>query len=34
MQTISGDKTVDKTQGKVEGILKDLGYNENMVFKF
>jgi len=34
MAAISGDKAKDKTQGEVEGILKDLGYPKENVFKF
>lgn len=34
MQAVSGGKTPDFKQGEVSGILKELGYNESMVFKF
>jgi len=34
MKTISGDKTPDYKQGPVEGILKELNYVEDMVYKF
>lgn len=34
MKTISGDKTPDYKQGLVEGLLKDAGYTEEMVYKF
>ncbi|KAI3781901.1 hypothetical protein L2E82_11929 [Cichorium intybus] len=34
MQHISGDKGKDRSQGEVTGILKELGYTEEMVYKF
>lgn len=34
MKSISGDKMPDKSQGEVEGILKNLGYTTDSVFKF
>ncbi len=34
LQAISGDKLPDKTQGPLTGMLKDLGYTEEQVFKF
>ena len=34
MKAISGDKVSPKEQGDVEGLLKDLGYTNEMVFKF
>jgi len=34
MKAVSGDKTKDRKQGEVEGMLKDLGYNIDQVFKF
>mmetsp|Transcript_8234 Transcript_8234/g.12483 ORF Transcript_8234/g.12483 Transcript_8234/m.12483 type:complete len:295 (-) Transcript_8234:33-917(-) len=34
MKAISGNKAPDKTQGQVEGILKEKGYSESMVYKF
>ncbi|KAL4571512.1 hypothetical protein LXL04_018272 [Taraxacum kok-saghyz] len=34
MKHIAGDKGKDKSQGEVIGILKDLGYTEEMVYKF
>ncbi|KAI3767599.1 hypothetical protein L2E82_17846 [Cichorium intybus] len=34
MQHISGDKGKDRLQGEVMGILKELGYTEEMVYKF
>jgi cytochrome-b5 reductase len=34
MNDISGGKTPDYKQGPVAGYLKELGYDENMVFKF
>eukprot|EP00052_Salpingoeca_macrocollata_P033639 m.9055 g.9055 ORF g.9055 m.9055 type:complete len:300 (-) comp5377_c0_seq1:71-970(-) len=34
MKAISGDKAEDKTQGELSGILKDLGYTKEQVFKF
>ncbi|KAI3891181.1 hypothetical protein MKW98_007486 [Papaver atlanticum] len=34
MNHISGDKAKDYSQGKVSGILKELGYTEEMVYKF
>jgi len=33
MVTISGPKTPDFKQGLVGGLLKEAGYNEDMVFK-
>eukprot|EP00611_Tribonema_gayanum_P025857 TRINITY_DN6004_c0_g1_i3.p1 TRINITY_DN6004_c0_g1~~TRINITY_DN6004_c0_g1_i3.p1 ORF type:complete len:292 (-),score=113.20 TRINITY_DN6004_c0_g1_i3:337-1212(-) len=34
MKAISGDKGPDKSQGAVDGVLKELGYKESMVYKF
>lgn len=34
MAHISGDKAKDYSQGELSGILKELGYTENMVYKF
>ena len=34
MKAISGDKAQDKSQGPLEGILKDCGYTESQVYKF
>ncbi|KAH7850023.1 hypothetical protein Vadar_026632 [Vaccinium darrowii] len=34
MNHISGDKAKDRSQGEVSGILKELGYTEQMVYKF
>ena len=34
MRVFSGDKLPDKSQGPLEGILKDLGYTSETVFKF
>ena len=34
MKAISGDKVSPREQGEVEGLLKDLGYRKDMVFKF
>lgn len=34
LQAISGDKLPDKSQGPLTGMLKDLGYTEEQVFKF
>ncbi|GMN63942.1 hypothetical protein TIFTF001_033012 [Ficus carica] len=34
MKHISGEKAKDWTQGEVQGILKELGYTEEMVYKF
>ncbi|KAF3453669.1 hypothetical protein FNV43_RR04110 [Rhamnella rubrinervis] len=34
MKHVSGDKARDWSQGEVAGILKELGYTEEMVFKF
>ncbi|KAJ8436856.1 hypothetical protein Cgig2_026180 [Carnegiea gigantea] len=34
MKHISGDKAQDRSQGELTGILKDLGYTEEMVYKF
>ncbi|KAL0451907.1 UNVERIFIED_CONTAM: NADH-cytochrome reductase-like protein [Sesamum latifolium] len=31
---ISGDKAKDRSQGQLTGILKELGYTEDMVYKF
>ncbi|CAK9150149.1 unnamed protein product [Ilex paraguariensis] len=33
MKHISGDKA-NRSQGELTGILKDLGYTEEMVYKF
>ncbi|CAI9298414.1 unnamed protein product [Lactuca saligna] len=34
MQHISGDKAKDRSQGELTGLLKELGYTEEMVYKF
>jgi len=34
MKSISGDKAPDKSQGELQGLLRDLGYDSTMVFKF
>lgn len=34
MKFVSGDKLPDKSQGPLEGLLKDMGYTEQQVFKF
>ncbi|KAI3438115.1 hypothetical protein D9Q98_000556 [Chlorella vulgaris] len=34
MKSISGDKLPDKSQGPLSGLLKDMGYTEQQVFKF
>lgn len=34
MNAISGDKAKDKSQGELTGILKQLGYTPEQVFKF
>lgn len=34
MEAISGDKAPDKSQGPLSGILKELGYTEDHVYKF
>ncbi|KAG8362619.1 hypothetical protein BUALT_BualtUnG0057800 [Buddleja alternifolia] len=34
MKHISGDKAKDWSQGELTGILKELGYTEDMVYKF
>ncbi|CAK0786056.1 hypothetical protein CVIRNUC_009269 [Coccomyxa viridis] len=34
MKAISGDKAEDKSQGPLQGALKDCGYTESQVFKF
>ncbi|EPS65850.1 hypothetical protein M569_08927, partial [Genlisea aurea] len=34
MKHISGEKAKDWTQGELSGILKELGYKEDMVYKF
>ncbi|KAK4479177.1 hypothetical protein RD792_014688 [Penstemon davidsonii] len=34
MKHISGDKAKDRSQGELSGILKELGYAEDMVYKF
>ncbi|KAL9224000.1 hypothetical protein vseg_000077 [Gypsophila vaccaria] len=34
MEHISGNKAKDYSQGEVSGVLKDLGYTEEMVYKF
>ena len=34
MKAISGDKAQDKSQGPLEGTLKDCGYTESQVYKF
>jgi cytochrome-b5 reductase len=34
MKAVSGDKAKDKSQGELTGLLKQLGYTEQQVFKF
>lgn len=34
MNFISGDKAKDKSQGELTGLLKDLGYSKDQVYKF
>ncbi|KAK9101951.1 hypothetical protein Sjap_019205 [Stephania japonica] len=34
MEHISGEKAKDWTQGELKGLLKDVGYTEEMVYKF
>ena len=34
MEHISGNKAKDKSQGELKGILKDMGYSSDQVFKF
>ncbi|CAM9677410.1 unnamed protein product [Discosporangium mesarthrocarpum] len=34
MKAVSGDKAPDKSQGEIGGLLKTLGYTEEMVYKF
>lgn len=34
MNHISGDKAKDRSQGELTGVLKELGYTEEMVYKF
>ena len=34
MKAISGDKNADKSQGEVSGVLAELGYTKDMVYKF
>ena len=34
MKAISGAKVSPKDQGELDGILKDLGYNKDQVYKF
>ncbi|KAG1656196.1 hypothetical protein FOA52_011997 [Chlamydomonas sp. UWO 241] len=34
MKAVSGDKAPDKSQGEVEGLLKELGFSKDNVFKF
>ncbi|QDZ21782.1 NADH-cytochrome b5 reductase [Chloropicon primus] len=34
MNVISGNKAPDKSQGELKGLLKDLGYTSDQVFKF
>ncbi|XP_039123870.1 NADH-cytochrome b5 reductase-like protein [Dioscorea cayenensis subsp. rotundata] len=34
MKHISGDKAKDRSQGELSGLLKQLGYTEEMVYKF
>lgn len=34
MAHVSGGKAPDFTQGSVSGLLKDMGYDETMVYKF
>jgi hypothetical protein len=33
-QAYSGNKAEDKSQGPLQGLLKDAGYTESMVYKF
>jgi cytochrome-b5 reductase len=33
-QAISGDKAPDKSQGELQGMLKELGYATDQVYKF
>lgn len=34
MNALSGDKLPDKSQGPVTGLLKDMGYDSDTVYKF
>ncbi|KAG6723898.1 hypothetical protein I3843_03G224800 [Carya illinoinensis] len=34
MKHLSGDKAKDRSQGELTGLLKDVGYTEQMVYKF
>jgi cytochrome-b5 reductase len=34
MNAISGDKAKDKSQGDLTGVLADLGYTKEQVYKF
>lgn len=34
MNAVSGDKAKDKSQGELTGMLKQLGYTSDMVYKF
>lgn len=34
MNAVSGDKAKDKSQGPLSGMLKDMGYSAERVFKF
>ncbi|KAJ4952132.1 hypothetical protein NE237_028964 [Protea cynaroides] len=34
MKHLSGEKNKDRSQGELSGLLKDLGYTEQMVYKF
>ena len=34
MKAISGEKKSPKDQGQLSGMLKDLGYNSDQVYKF
>jgi hypothetical protein len=34
MAAVSGDKAPDKSQGPLSGLLKGMGYSEDMVYKF
>ncbi|XP_077211051.1 FAD/NAD(P)-binding oxidoreductase isoform X2 [Tasmannia lanceolata] len=34
MKHISGDKAKDRSQGELTGVLKEVGYTEDMVYKF
>lgn len=34
MDSVSGDKAPDKSQGELKGMLADLGYSADQVFKF